>query len=239
MYYNLTPITNLLKEDIPNADVWKQKLHSFFSNEEYDGELQDQYYDTLVSDTHQIWHLLHDGYYVDQYTGFFTFTAPVVDTKHSFNMAHFLSKNFQHFYKKRILTISADFGIMNIQLKMSGLNLISSIQKPLYHVGSVLACIGNNCPIYPINKLDFEEEDAIIMSCVFEEEELSWKNWQYMLDKRLDGKEVFFTSNTFTNLKNYVDYSKLELVFDPSKAYDSEDYADLKYGYANRIYRLI
>jgi hypothetical protein len=77
-----------------------------------------------------------------------------------------------------------------------------------------------------------------MMSCVFQDEDLAYKNWEFMIDKKLDRKEVFFTSNTFEHLRNYVNYDKLELVIDPSKVYLPDDYADLTYGYSNKIYRL-
>ena len=164
--------------------------------------------------------------------------SPHTVSTHSFNMAKFISDHYQHFFSKKILTVCADFGILNIQAKMCGLNIVSSIQKEYLNAGTVLACIGNNCPPYPINKFDFDEEDVIMMSCVFQDEDLAYKNWEFMLDKRLDGKEVFFTSNTFEHLRRYVNYDKIELVIDPSKVYLPDDYADLTYGYSNKIYRL-
>ena len=128
--------------------------------------------------------------------------------------------------------------MLNIQAKFSGLNLISSVQKEYFNTGTVLACIGNNSPPYPINKFDFEEEDVIMMSCVFQENDLAYKNWEFMIDKRLEGKEVFFTSNTYVYLRRYMNYDKIELVIDPQKMYNGEDYADISYGYMNKIYRL-
>ena len=59
-----------------------------------------------------------------------------------------------------------------------------------------------------------------------------------MIEKRLEGKEVFFTSNSYFYLRRYMNYDKIELVFDPQKVYNSEDYSDMAYGYMNRIYRL-
>jgi hypothetical protein len=35
-----------------------------------------------------------------------------------------------------------------------------------------------------------------------------------------------------------MNYDKIELVIDPKKMYNSEDYADISYGYMNKIYRL-
>lgn len=238
MIYNLSPILNLLTPALPNADVWRERIQSFFSNKEYDAELQDWYYDKLISNIQEVKELLHGINFVDSYTGLFSMPSPYIEATHSFNIAKFIGDHYQHFYGKKILTVCADFGMLNIQAKFSGLNLLSSIQKEYFNTGTVLACIGNNCPPYPINKFDFEEEDVIIMSCVFQEDDLSYKNWEFMLDKKLDGKEVFFTSNTYVYLRRYMNYDKIELVIDPKKMYNQEDYADISYGYMNKIYRL-
>lgn len=238
MIYNLSPIFKFLSEDQPNSLVWQERISSFFANEEYDGELQDWYYDTLISEPGELDYLLNKGAMTDEYTGLFSIPASPLSGKHSFNLAYFISKNFQQFYNKKLLTVCADFGILNIQAKMCGINLVSSVQKNYLNVGTILTCIGNNCVPYPINKFDFEEEDAIIMSCVFEDPDLAYKNWEFMLDKRLSGKDVYFTTNTFTHLNNYVNYDKIELINMPDKEYRPEDYADLTYGYTNKIYRL-
>lgn len=238
MIYNLSPIFKFLSEEEPNALVWRERISSFFTNTEYDGKLQDWYYDTLLSFPGELDYLFNRGVFTDEYTGLFSFSAPIVNEKHSFNMAHFISKNYQHFYNKKLLTVCGDFGILNIQAKLCGINLVSSIQKDYLNIGTVLASIGNNCTPYPINEFDFEEEDAIIMSCVFESEDLSYKNWEFMLDKRLSGKDVFFTTNTFLHLKNFINYDKIELINTPSREYYPEDYAELSYGYTNKIYRL-
>jgi len=238
MIYNLSPILNLLTPERPNAEIWRERIQSFFANEEYDADLQDWYYDTLIKNIGEIDFLIYKGIKTDSYTGLFSMSTPHIDGIHSFNMAKFIGDHYQHFFGKKILTVCADFGILNIQAKMCGLNIVSSVQKEYFNTGTILACIGNNCPPYPINKFDFDEEDVIMMSCVFEDEDLAYKNWEFMLDKRLDGKEVFFTSNTFEHLRNYINYDKLELVIDPSKVYLPDDYADLTYGYSNKIYRL-
>jgi hypothetical protein len=238
MIYNLSPILNLLTPERPNAEIWRERIQSFFANEEYDADLQDWYYDTLIKNIGEIDFLIYKGIKTDSYTGLFSMSTPHIDEIHSFNMAKFIGDHYQHFFGKKILTVCADFGILNIQAKMCGLNIVSSVQKEYFNTGTVLACIGNNCPPYPINKFDFDEEDVIMMSCVFQDEDLAYKNWEFMLDKRLDEKEVFFTTNTFEHLRNYINYDKLELVIDPSNVYLPDDYADLTYGYSNKIYRL-
>jgi hypothetical protein len=238
MIYNLSPIFRFLMPENANSQIWRDRITSFFKNEEYDAELQDQYYDILINSPLEVDFFLNKGILVDEYTGLFSLPSPYIEGKHTFNLAYFISRNYQHFYNKKILTVSADFGILNIQAKLCGLNIVSSIQREFLNAGTVLACIGNNCPPYPINKFDFEEEDVVIMSCVFEDIDLAYKNWEFMLDKRLDGKEVFFSSNTFFHLKDYINYDRIELINDPDKEYRPEDYAELTYGYTNKIYRL-
>lgn len=238
MIYNLSPILSLLTEQVPSSDIWKERFTSFFTNEEYDGELQDWYYDKLINNIYEVNALLSGGYFVDPYTGLFSFPSEHIEASHSFNFALFLSANHQHFYGKKILTVCSDFGMLNIQLKMAGLDLVSSVQKEYYNVGTVLACIGNNSPPYPINRFEFPEENVILMSCVFQDDELAYKNWEYMLDKRVEGKEVYFTSNTYFYLRRYLNYDRIELIVDPKKVYKPEDYADISYGYMNKIYRL-
>lgn len=238
MIYNLSPFFKFLSPENTNSKVWKERITSFFDNQEYDGELQDWYYDKLLSNLEEVDYYLNKGILVDEYTGLFSPDSPYIVGTHSFNLAYFISSNYQHFFGKRILTLCSDFGILNIQLKLCGLNLVSSIQKEYLNVGTVLACIGNNCPPYPINKFEFEEEDVLMMSCVFQDPDLSYKNWEFMLDKRLEGKEVFFSSNTFSFLKDYVNYDRIELINEPHKEYRPEDYAELTYGYGNKIYRL-
>lgn len=237
MKYNLTPFTTILTENVPSADVWKDRITSFFINEEYDPELQDRYYDVLINNFYEVKNLINRGYFVDSYTGLFSFPSANIEGAHSFNLAKFLSDNYQHFYKKRIVTVCADYGILNVQLKLIGLDLVTAVQKEHFIPGSVLCCIGNNAPPYPINKFEFPEEDVLIMSNVFQEDDLTYRNWEYMVDKRAFGKEVFFTSNTYYYLRNYMNYDKIELVIDPQKMYNSEDYSDISYGYMNRIYR--
>lgn len=238
MIYNLSPIFKFLSPENTNSKIWQERITSFFDNQEYDGELQDWYYDKLLSNTDEVDYYLNGGILVDEYTGLFSPNSSYTVGTYSYNLAYFISKNYQHFFNKKILTVCSDFGIVNIQAKMCGLNIVSSIQKEHLNVGTVLACIGNNCPPYPINKFDFEEEDVIIMSCVFQDPDLSYKNWEFMLDKRLEGKEVFFSSNTFSFLKNHINYDKIEIINAPHDEYHPEDYAELSYGYTNKIYRL-
>lgn len=240
MIYNLNPILTLLNPDDTNSVTWKERLQSFFENPDYDPDLQDSYYNILINNINngQVKSLLSNGYFVDPYTGLFSFPHSMIEATHSFNLAYFISSNHQHFFGKKILTVVDDFGMVNIQLKMCGLDLASSFQKNDFNVGTVLACIGNNSPPYPINKTDFPEEDVIIMSCVFQDEQRAYDNWEYMLDRRIDGKEVYFTSNTYFYLRRFMNYDRIQLLVEPKKVYRAEDYADISYGYMNKIYRL-
>ena len=238
MIYNLSPLQTLLNDRVPNANVWKERFDSFFSNEDYDSELQDWYYDKLINNIDEVQELLVSGCFIDPYTGLFSFDTSSTKHCHSFNLALFISSHYQHFYGKKILTVCADYGILNIQMRLCGLNLVSSVQKEYFNTGTVLACIGNNSPPYPINKFDFPEEDVVFMSCVFQDVDLAYKNWQFMVDKKIQGKEVFFTSNTFFYLKNYIKYDAIEPVIDLREVYSEEDYSNMSYGYMNKIYRL-
>lgn len=238
MIYNLSPIHNLITDNTPNGDVWASRIHYFFNQPDFEPELTDWYYDKLINNIAEVKQLINGGNFVDPYTGLFSMPSPYIEASHSFNLAYFLSKNYQYFYGKKLLTLCADFGMINVQAKLCGLNIVSAVQRELYNIGSILTCIGNNAPPYPINKFDFEREDAIILSCVFQTDELAYRNWEMMVDARAEGKEVFFTSNSYFYLRRYMDYSKIELVIEPKMMYNEEDYADIAYGYMNRIYRL-
>ena len=238
MIYNLTPILDQITPEIHNRDIWIDRITSFFNNHEHEPSLQDSYYDILIKNAdNPVNFMLSKGYLIDPYTGLFTFDLDFVRSKHSFNIAGFVSSNYQYFHKKKIMTICSDYGMMNIQMKLAGLDVVSGVQKDYLNVGTVLACIGNNSPPYPINKFDVEE-DVLFLSCVFDEEDLAYKNWEMMLEKKIDGKEVFFTSDTFFNLRNYINYDRIEPVIDPKDVYKEEDYADTAMGYMNKIYRI-
>lgn len=239
MKYNIFPILKKIKKDDSNYENWKDRLTSFFSNIEYDPIVQDTYYDTLINNLDEVETLINSGYLIDDISGLFTFNSSVCETKHSFNFARYLNNNYQHFYGKKILTVCGDYGILNVQLRLAGLNVVSSIQAPHLIVGSILTCIGNNSPIYPINKFDFEEEDVLIFSCVFNDDNLTYKNWNLMIDKKIDGKEVYFTSNNFCQLKKFMNTDRIQLESDPQKTYRMSDYIDISYGFKNRIYKIV
>jgi len=238
MIYNLEPIKILITENTPSGDIWIERLNHFFAQDDYDPYLTDWYYDKLINNISEVKSLLNNGYFIDPYSGLFSFPSLNIEANHSFNLAYFINKNPQQFFGKKILTLCSDFGIVNIQAKMCGLNVVSAIQKEYLNVGSILCCIGNGAPPYPINKFDFEQEDVMILSCVFQDDDLSYKNWEMMVDMKAQGKEVFFTSNSYFFLRKYMNYDKIELVIDPKKVYNEDDYADMAYGYMNKIYRL-
>lgn len=228
----------LLTERVPSADTWRNRFTSFFNNEEYDGELQDWYYNKLIANIDEVRSYLENGYFVDPYTGLFSFPSQYIEAAHSFNVALFISQHHQHFFGRKILTLCSDFGMMNVQMKLCGLDVVSSIQKEYLNVGTILTCIGNDSPPYPINRFEFPEEDVLFASCVFQDDDLAHANWEFMVDKRTEGKEVFFTSNSYFFLRRYMNYDMIELIIDPKKVYKPEDYADISYGYMNKIYRL-
>ena len=83
MIYNLSPITNLLTADLPNRDVWRERIQSFFNNQEYDADLQDWYYDKLINNISEVDQLLRGINFVDPYTGLFSMPSPYIEATHS------------------------------------------------------------------------------------------------------------------------------------------------------------
>ena len=74
---------------------------------------------------------------------------------------------------------------------------------------------------------------------VFGDEETTYRIWSLLYEKQKQGKEVFFTSQSFHYLKHIVDYDKLKLMEVPSEIYDEETYSNGDLGYQNRIYRIV
>lgn len=240
MRYNLSPFELLLDETVPSFQEWNKKVHSFFNSEHHSEELLDYYYNLLTKDYYSIKPLLCGGYFVDDYSGLFTFDTQATKFIHSFNMANFVRRNYIHFNKKKIQTFSMDYGMLNVQIKQCGLELVGGSLPPLTHTGAILAMIGNECSPYPIGTyIDLPECDVFIASNIFRAEDEAHRNWNFLMDAHSKGKEVYFTSNTFKELQKFVDYDKIEQLEDPTAIYDKEVYSNLDYGYSNKIYRIV
>ena len=240
MIYNLTPILKLIKSDAPNGDEWKSRITSFFNNEDYDPELLDQYYGNLISNLPFIEPLFDYGYLVDPYTGLFTFDNPYYTYRSSFNIAYYIERNRSSFLNKKILTVSTDGGIMNVQSRLLGLDLVNSIVVPTYNVlGAILVCIGNNSPPYPMNKPSVDRADIVFVNNMFDDSDAAYDTWNMMLDMKINGSEVYFTTQSIVELKKHMIPSRFEPVEDPTLVYSKDAITDLRFGYNHRIYRII
>lgn len=222
--------------NVPSSDIWKERIEKFFANEHYEPILQDQYYNILLGNIQSIRYTLNHGYLIDDYSGLFSFDTPETKSFHAFNIANFVRRNHRHFFKKSIQTMCADYGMLNIQIKLCGLDLQSAALPSNNLVGGVLAVIGNDCTPYPFVN---EECDVIFASNVFNEEEQAYRIWSFLYEKHSRGKEVFITSNSFHHLKHIVSYDKLKLMENPSEIYDAETYSNGDLGYMTKIYQII
>lgn len=238
--YNLSPILKLLKPDAPNSEEWKNRIVSFFGNENYDPQLLDEYYSYLISNLNFIEPLFEIGYLADPYTGLFTFDNDYHTFRSSFNMAYYIERNRSSFLNKKILTMTTDAGIMNVQLKLCGLDLVNSIMMPPFNVlGAILICIGNNSPPYQMNVRNMEHVDVVFINNMFETSDMAYDVWNMMLDMKLQGKEVYFTTHSFKQIQKHMIASRFEPVEDPTLVYSKDAISDLRFGYNHRIYRMI
>jgi hypothetical protein len=239
-HYNLSPILKLLKPDATNSEEWKNKIVSFFGNENYDPQLLDEYYSLLINNLNFIEPLFECGYLADLYTGLFTFDNNYHVFRSSFNMAYYIERNRSSFLNKKILTMTTDAGIMNVQLKLCGLDLVNSIMAPSFNVlGSILICIGNNSPPYQMNRKHMEQVDVVFINNMFETSDMAHSIWNTMIDMKIEGKEVYFTTHFFTHIQKHMIASRFEPVEDPTLVYSKDAIADLRFGYNHRIYRMI
>jgi hypothetical protein len=231
--YNIKPILNLFK-DRPSHQALAVKIQDFF-NTEYDPELQDYYYDILINSLPTIeYHLANDGYIIDEATGLWSFDNEDVGSKHTFNLARFVEINFRAFRNKKVVTILGDYGSVNLQLRFCGIDIATSIINPHCIVGSVLTCIGHDCPPIRINT-GCEEFDVLFMASVFDDDEKAYKSWNFMIDVSSSGKKVYFTSDNLTYLSNHLIPDKFKPIDFPI----DRDYTDLRLGYGNRIFEII
>lgn len=240
MIYNLTPILKLIKPGAPNGDEWKSRITKFFANEDYDPELLDGYYTHLISNLELIEPLFEYGYLADPYTGLFTFDNPYYNYRSSFNIAYFIERNRGSFLNKKILTVTSDGGIMNVQCKLLGLNLVNSLFMPTFNIlGAILVCIGNNSPPYPLNRAFVDEADIVFVNNMFDTSDMAFETWNMMLDMKIQGMEVYFTTQSIVELKKHMIPQKIEPVEDPTSVYSKDAISDLRFGYNHRIYRII
>lgn len=238
MEYNLSPFYNALTLDNPNYANWIRKFDAFFNNEYADPSLQDEWYNYLIEDIWRVKETLKLGYLIDPYTAIATFDDAYIETRNSFNMAHYIQRTYDRFIRKNALTMVGDYGITNIQLQLCGVRVVSSFIDQENVIGSILTTILNEGFPYPINRLNHAKEDIVIACSVFDHDKKAWDNWQKMLDYRADGKEVYFTSSKNCSLKKFMNYDIIDLVESPMDVYEVKDMEDLKYGYTNKIYKL-
>ena len=231
--YNLKPILNLFK-DRPAHTPLAVKIEEYFKTP-YDPDLQDYYYNILINSLPTIeHHLTNDGYIIDEGTGLWSFDNEDVGNKHTFNLARFIEINFRAFRNKKIVTILGDYGTVNLQLKFCGLDIATSIINPHCIVGSVLTCIGHDCPPVNINT-GCKEFDVLIMASVFDDDEKAYRSWDFMVDVSLSGKKVYFTSDNLTHLSKHMIKDKFKPIDFPAKI----DYTDIRLGYGNRIFEIL
>jgi hypothetical protein len=221
--------------------MWKSKLSTFFSNETFDAELQDQFYEALIHNPSNVSRHARQGMINDPYTGLFTFDEPEIYEKITFNFAYFIKRNLPKFINKKILTFTTDTNIMNVQAKFCGLNVIKAITVERAIVGSVLTCVANDGIPYPINSAEFNlsQADVLFFSSVFYDDRTAYDVWNIMLDSHLSGKEVYFTTNTLAYLKMHMLPDRIQPCENPEDVYDAEDMSDRRKSYRNKIYKLI
>lgn len=240
MKYNLSPILNVVNEHAPNSQQWRNKIERFFSKDysEEAGSAVDNYYDILLVNLGHIVPYLRCGYLIDEYSGLFTLNTPNCKMLHTFNLANFIRKNYLYFNKKSIRTVSMDYGILNVQIKECGLNLSSTTLAQAQYLGAVLTVIGNESIPYVINA-PAPNFDVIFAAHIFNTEDEAYNSWTSLFDAHLTGKEVFFTTTSFKELKKFVNYDRIKLMEKPNEIYDKELYSNLDYGYGNKIYRIV
>lgn len=232
--YNLTPIDDVFNESVPSWQDWRENIHSYFNNEEYDTELLDEYYDAIICDIHKLPELLSYGYLIDDYSGLFTLNNPELVGKHAFNMANFVRRQHLKFGAKTLFTVCADYGILNIQIKLCGMQLCHATIPQKNRSGQALINIGNHCA--PYKNKDFRQFDVVFASNIFQDNPSDI--WNTLCWYRNARKEVYLSTDTFSRLTNVIDYDRLELAENPAEIYDKDTYADLNRGYMYRIYRL-
>lgn len=231
--YNLHPILTAIDRKIPSCYTWMDRIENWFDNDDFDGGMRDYYYNMLLTYNKDISPLLSQGVLIDEYSGLFTLNTDQTKYKHTFNMANFVRRNHLYFKNKRIATVCRDYGIINTQIRMMGLDLTFS-QLPFENfLGSALVMIGNECPPYNVG---IGEYDVLLVCNSIENNDDARLTWNMMLDNRLDGKEVFFTFPTFRDLQNHILYDRIYQVENPEQIYDKDAYENVDLGLQHKIY---
>lgn len=237
MRYNLTGFNRVFTKHIPSYELWRENLHNFFYNDDYDPAIRDEYYDILLENFQSLQELLQYGYLTDEHSGLFTFDKPEMKSLHTFNLSNLVRRNHQYFYKKKIRTICADFGILNIQVQLCGLDLVGTLIPPDAFAGSILAVIGNKC--HPYSFKDNIDADVVFAAHIFSVEQTAFSNWNVLTEYKAEGKEIYFTTSTFSELKKFVSYDRIQQVENPSEVYHKDAYSNLDLGLSNKIYKLV
>ena len=232
MKYNLKPII----QKISDKDL-AEKVQAFFSEP---NENKDVYYDIMLNHYGLIEKYNDLGYLFDPHTGLIAHDLPYLYGNHSYSMCKYIKENFIDFVNKDITVITEDFGIISQQLKICGCRVLSTTIFPELYLGAIFSTIMNGAGYIPINQKSVES-DLIIVSSSFASQSFydAYNMWNLMLDLKLQGKEVYFTCNALNDLKNHYLPNKIELVSDTQSCYSSEELADLRYGYKNKIYRIV
>ena len=245
MRYNLTPFYNLLTPEIPSHETWKERFTEFFEKEQteplYD-QYVDQFYEQMLIDIDEVNIILRSRTLIDEYSGLFSFHTPDTAYIQTFNMANYIRRNTNYFYGKTLCTISRDYGTVNNQIKMSGLNLGAGVLPWETRVGGIISMIGNKSPAYPIYPMFVygrPDIDVYFLNHMFISDQEAHLHWNAAFDMFLDGKEVYFTTNKFEHLQNHALLDRIEQVEDPLEIYSNDDYSNLEMGYSNKIYRIV
>ena len=245
MRYNLTPFYDILTPEIASHEVWKERFNLFFEKEQterFHDQYVDQFYEQMLREIDEVNIILRSRVLIDEYTGLFSFHTPDTAYVQTFNMANFIRRNTNYFHGKTLCTISRDFGTVNNQIKMSGLNLGAGVLPWETRVGGIINMIGNEapaCPIYPAFVYGRNDIDVYFLNHMFISDREAHLHWNAAFDMFLDGKEVYFTTSKFEHLQNHVLFDRIQPVEEPLDVYSKDDYINLEMGYSNKIYRIV
>ena len=86
---------------------------------------------------------------------------------------------------------------------------------------------------------DNVDADVIFAAHIFSVEQTAFLNWSVLEEYKAQGKEIFFTTSTFAELKKFVSYDKIRQVENPIEVYDKDVYSNLDLGLSNKIYKIV